>query len=107
MFAECNRRLLEAGDTAGRVSALNRNHRMWSALMKDVGLSSNPLPSVLKKDLAELGAFAMRYSTLAVLNDLTVNPLVSINVSMIDGLTQQGRVAVSAVKNVGFDRKVV
>lgn len=89
VFRETNKRLAEAGDDITRVKALSRNHQMWSTLVKDVGLSSNPLPPILKQDLTSIGLFAMRYSTLAISSPLPIKPLLEINERMIDGLDMQ------------------
>ncbi len=89
VFRETNKRLSEAADEMERIAALNRNHKMWSILVKDVGLSSNPLPSVLKEDLLSIGFFSMQYSTLSITTSLPVGPLLQINEQMIDGLRLQ------------------
>ena len=89
VFRETNRRLTEAGDEIARIKALSRNHQMWSALVKDLGLSSNPLPPILKQDLTSIGLFAMQYSTLAISQPLPLKPLLEINERMIDGLGMQ------------------
>ena len=89
VFRETNKRLAEAGDEIARVKALSRNHQMWSTLVKDVGLSSNPLPPILKQDLTSLAFFAMQYSTLAISSPLPLKPLLEINDRMIDGLDMQ------------------
>lgn len=89
VFRETNKRLIEAGDEIARIKALSRNHQLWSTLVKDVGLSSNPLPPVLKQDLTSIGLFAMRYSTLAITQLLPLQPLLEINDRMIDGLDMQ------------------
>lgn len=89
VFRETNKRLNEASDESSRIKALSRNHHMWSTLLKDVGLSSNPLPTILKQDLTSIGLFAMRYSTLAITQSLSLDPLLEINSQMIDGLNTQ------------------
>ncbi len=88
-FAAINIRLSTASNEIDRVKALSRNHELWSMQLKDIALSSNPLPPVLKKDLTELGFFSMRYSTLAISRSLPVQPLVEINDQMIEGLRMQ------------------
>jgi flagellar biosynthesis regulator FlaF len=90
-FAAINARLTQAKNGLDRIKALNRNHELWSVLLKDIALSSNPLPEILKKDLTELGIFSMQYSTAAINRSLPVKPLVDINDSMIEGLRSQIR----------------
>ncbi len=88
-FAAINARLTEAETETDRIKALNRNHELWSVLLKDIALSSNALPEILKQDLMKLGVFSMHYSTVAISQRLPVQPLVDINDSMIEGLRQQ------------------
>ena len=85
-FVFVNRMLTEASTKLDRIKALNRNHRLWSLLLKDVGLSSNSLPPVLKKDLVSLGAWSMSYSIAAMNQDHPIQPLIDINDDMIDAL---------------------
>ncbi len=79
------------GATPGpsRIRALGHNHDLWSTLVKDMALASNRLPDALKSELIQLGAWSMRYSTLAILNDLPIEPLITVNRNIADGLTQQ------------------
>lgn len=86
-FTMVNRRLTEAGDDFARIRALNRNHQLWSLLLKDIALSSNGLPEEVKQQIASLGLWAMRYSTLAIARSLPIAPLVAVNQNMIDGLS--------------------
>ena len=66
--------------------ALGRNHRLWSLLLTDVGLSSNALPPILKKDLVSIGSWSMSYSIIAMGRDISLRPLIDINTDMIDAL---------------------
>lgn len=102
-FAFVNR-LLESG-TEGqeRIVALGRNHRLWSLLLTDIGLSSNNLPPILKKDLVSVGSWSMSYSIIAMGRDLSLQPLIDINRDMIDALkldvTAQETAASSPIKH--------
>ena len=108
VFRETNKRLSEAGDEMARIAALNRNHKMWSILVKDVGLSSNPLPPVLKEDLLSIGFFSMQYSTLSITTSLPISPLLRINEQMIDGLGLQTAPApMSPAWPAGDDRSAI
>ena len=77
--------------TAGpsRVRAIGRNHNLWSVLVKDLSLAENRLPEPVKAQLIGLGLWSMRYSTLALLRDLPVGPLIAVNNNVLDGLTAQ------------------
>jgi flagellar protein FlaF len=72
-----------------RVRALGRNHLLWSILVKDLALDENALASGLKSQLIELGLWSMRYSTLAMLKDLSLEPLIEVNRNILDGLQSQ------------------
>jgi flagellar protein FlaF len=54
-----------------------------------MAVASNRLPDGLKTELIQLGAWSMRYSTLAILNNLPVDPLIAVNRNIAEGLTQQ------------------
>lgn len=85
-FAFVNRSLDEASNSHERVKALGRNHRLWSLLLTDIGLSSNALPTILKKDLVSIGSWSMSYSIIAMGRDIPLQPLIDINHDMIDAL---------------------
>ncbi len=69
--------------------ALGRNHELWSLLTRDLALDANLLPAPLKSQLLALAAWSMRYSTLALLQDLSLDPLIDINRSVAEGLAAQ------------------
>jgi flagellar protein FlaF len=89
-FIFVNRLMTEATDGVARIKALNRNHKLWSLLLTDIGLTSNTLPPVLKSDLVKLARWAMAYSTVAIARDLPLRPLLDINGDMIDALRSGG-----------------
>ena len=57
--------------------------------MKDIALEANLLPTDIKSNLITLGAWSMRYSTLAILQDLPIQPLIDVNRNVADGIAQQ------------------
>jgi flagellar protein FlaF len=71
------------------VRALGRNHTLWSTLVQDLSLAENQLPDGIKAQLIGLGLWAMRYSTLALLKDLPVEPLMEVNRNVMEGLIAQ------------------
>ena len=85
-FAFVNKLLEGATDGPERTAALARNHRLWSLLLTDIGLSSNGLPPILKKDLVSVGSWSMSYSIIAMGRDLSLDPLIDINHDMIEAL---------------------
>jgi flagellar biosynthesis activator protein FlaF len=88
-FGAVIRGLQEAPPGPARIRALGSNHDLWSALVKDMAAASNRLPEALKTELIQLGAWSMRYSTLAILNGLPVEPLIAVNRNIADGIAQQ------------------
>ena len=85
-FAFVNKLLEEAKNAQERITALARNHRLWALLLTDIGISSNALPPILKKDLVSVGGWSMSYSIAAMGRDLSVRPLIDINRDMIEAL---------------------
>ena len=84
-----NRELEACTPGPSRVRAIGRNHNLWSVLVKDLSLAENRLPEPVKAQLIGLGLWSMRYSTLALLRDLPVGPLIAVNSNVLDGLTAQ------------------
>ena len=85
-----NRELAACHEGLARVRALGRNHALWSILVKDLALAENRLPDSLKGDLIGLGLWSMRYSTLAMGQKLSAEPLIEVNRNVVDGLLAQG-----------------
>ncbi len=84
-----NRELETCTPGHARTRAIGRNHNLWSVLVKDLSLADNRLPEPVKAQLIGLGLWSMRYSTLALLRDLPVDPLIAVNNNVLDGLTAQ------------------
>lgn len=76
-------------DTTTRIRALGRNHDLWSMLVKDLARQGNKLPETLKSELISLGLWSMRYSTVAILNDLPLAPLIEVNRNVAAGIAGQ------------------
>jgi flagellar biosynthesis regulator FlaF len=88
-FGVVNRALETAETPAARREALGRSHALWHALVLDLSSPGNRLPEALRTQLLDLGAWAMRYSTQALLRDLPVAPLVEVHRNLADGLREQ------------------
>ncbi len=84
-----NRELETCTPGQSRIRAVGRNHNLWSLLVKDLSLAENRLPEPIKAQLIGLGLWSMRYSTLALLRDLPVAPLVAVNNNVLEGLMEQ------------------
>ncbi len=97
MFSLVNRELTTAATPAQRIRALGRNHDLWSILLKDLGQSGNRLPKPMRDELVRLAVWSMRYSIHANLLGLPVEPLVTVNTNILEGLQLQAAAAASAV----------
>jgi|GEM_PF-921153 len=88
-FSIVTSQLAAANSEQERIRALHRNTKLWAFVLQDIALSSNKLPENLKKEIARLGAWAMRYSTNAIAQRLPLEPLIAVNRNIIDGLRDQ------------------
>lgn len=88
-FAAVIRGLEQPETDRDRIRALGRNHDLWSILIKALAADANKLPDALKAQLIGLAAWSMRYSTLAILHKLPLEPLITVNRNVADGLAQQ------------------
>ena len=95
-FGLCNARLRSALDVASRIDALNKTHQLWSLLVRDLAGSANRLPSELKKQLIDIGFWAMSFSVSAMGREVSLQPLIEVNQNMIDGLKMQQKEQLSA-----------
>jgi len=90
-FNMVNRDLENADTEQRRIQAIGRNHQLWSLLVRDLALESNGLPAPLRGQLIELGFWSMRYSIQATLLKLPVQPLLTVNRNIVEGLLAQKR----------------
>jgi flagellar protein FlaF len=82
-----------------RARALGRAHQLWSILVQDLSVAENQMPEGIKAQLIGLGLWAMRYTTLALLKDLPLEPLIEVNRNVADGLNAQGTAPIQAVSH--------
>ncbi len=90
-FASVTRGLEEFTTERDRLTALGRNHELWSILIKALASDANRLPDTLKSQLIDIAAWSMRYSTLAILHNLPLAPLIEVNRNIAEGLAAQAR----------------
>ena len=88
-FGLCNARLRNSTDARSRIDALNKTHQLWSLLVRDLAGNANRLPAELKKQLVDLGFWAMGYCVAAMGRELSVQPLIDVNQNILDGLKLQ------------------
>ena len=86
-FAFVNRLLVQADNRESRMRGLVKNQQLWSLLLRDVGSSSNNLPTVLKSDVTSLGLMVIR-NTIAAMGDAdgSLTHLIQVNEDMIEAL---------------------
>ena len=84
-----NRDLAACTEGIPRTRAIGRNHTLWSILVRDLAVADNQMPDGLKAQLISLGLWSMRYSTIALLRDLPVDPLIEVNTNVLEGLLGQ------------------
>jgi flagellar protein FlaF len=75
---------------------LSKTHQLWSMLVRDLACEGNRMPDQLKQELIDLGFWAMRYCVLAVSKGLDLEPLISVNQNILEGLRAQGALSMVA-----------
>ncbi len=86
VFRLAARRLREAKHRLDRNKALNINHEVWTYVFREVAGSACSLPTILRRDCLALAHFSLHYTTVALLKDLTLEPLIVVNERMAEGL---------------------
>lgn len=91
LFAQVTRALQEAeGEPRGSaklVEAVDWNRRLWSALATDCSDANNRLPAAVRAQIISLSLWVSRYSSQVIRNRATVEPLVDINRTIMQGLS--------------------
>jgi flagellar protein FlaF len=90
-FAHVIHGLRAAGGAPGqaRTRALHDNHRLWTVLVCDLLSDGNHLPLDLKAQLIGIGQWACRYSLEAMSSDASLDPLITVNTNIAQGLSEQ------------------
>lgn len=79
----------------GKLSALNdglrtiiiRNQKIWQVLMHDLMESENLLDPALRANLISIALWVDRHSTAVLKGDKKIMPLITVNLSLIRGLS--------------------
>jgi flagellar protein FlaF len=91
LFAEITAGLMRAR-RAGKsgfnelVTALHRNRMLWDALLADLALESNALPTPLKAQLIQLGHFVREFTGRVLRGEEDVEALIDVNNAILEGL---------------------
>jgi len=90
-FRYVNGLLAAATDLRGRAIAIEKTHRLWSILIRDLGSPGNALPADLRGRLVSLGLWAQRECDARLEDKASLEPLMALHRDMIEALEAQGR----------------
>jgi flagellar protein FlaF len=68
------------------IDAIDWNRRMWSMMANDCTSEHNVLPPQIRAGIISLSLFVARYSSQVVVSGMSVEPLVDINRTIMQGL---------------------
>ncbi|MFP7569292.1 flagellar biosynthesis regulator FlaF [Marivita sp. S2033] len=71
--------------------ALHDNRKLWSIFAADVLTKDNALPLELKSKISYLAEFVRDYSSKALRDGRTIEPLLELNLAVLRGLSQAGK----------------
>ncbi len=88
LLGQVTGRLIDAKDASHTqmVEALDWNRRVWLTLQTDLMSADNQLPDQLKAGLISLAIWVDRHSRLVMNGEATVDALIEVNRSIMDGL---------------------
>lgn len=94
LFAQVTHALIEAGskgraDLTGLMDAIDWNRRMWSALATDCASPDNQLAPAIRAQIISLSLWVSRYSSEAIQQGASLEPLIDVNKSIMAGLAQR------------------
>lgn len=90
-FRYVNGLLAVASDVPSRATALEKTHRLWAILIRDLASANNALPPELRGRLLSLGLWAQREADARLGDARSLEPLIALHRDMIDGLEAQTR----------------
>jgi flagellar protein FlaF len=71
------------------VDALDWNRRMWSTLATDCSNPDNRLAATVRAQIISLSLWVSRYSSEAIQQGTSLEPLIDVNKSIMAGLAQR------------------
>ena len=91
LFAEVTRALMDAAaadsrDLKTRVTALDWNRRLWTALATDCASPENRLPEPLRASIISLSLFVGRHTSETIRGGGPLDLLIEVNRSIMQGL---------------------
>ena len=82
-------RALEEAEEKGPVAvvkAVADNNQLWLTLQMDLASEANQLPKELRAQLLSISLWVNRYSSAAMKGEASLEPLISVNKQIMDGL---------------------
>lgn len=83
----------EAKGSAKLAEAVDWNRRMWNTLAADCADDNNLLPPQVRAQIISLSLWVGRYSSQVIRGRATIDPLVDINRTIMQGLAPQAAAA--------------
>jgi flagellar biosynthesis activator protein FlaF len=71
---------------AALAEACHMNRMLWTIFQTDLALPENGLPDTLKAQLISLSMWVQRYTAKVLFENASIDPLVSVNRSIMEGL---------------------
>ncbi|MBW4330435.1 flagellar biosynthesis regulator FlaF [Stakelama sp. CBK3Z-3] len=80
----------EAGLTGARLMpALHRNREMWNTFAALCGGPGNTLPDEVRASIVSIGLWVDRYTSKVVSGEESIEPLIDVNRSILEGLSEE------------------
>ena len=98
LFAEVTKALMAASEVSvvskglrpqEFYKAVDWNRRLWLALQVDIASSENQFPDSLKATIASISIWVDKHSRLVLRGEKTLEPLISVNRSIMEGLSAE------------------
>lgn len=101
LLAQVTRALLAArakgrAELGALADALDWNRRVWSTFATDCAASDNGLPDSLRAGIISLSIFVSRHSSAVLREGADIDPLIDINRTVMQGLSQSADLAPAA-----------
>ncbi|MFC3051247.1 flagellar biosynthesis regulator FlaF [Kordiimonas pumila] len=108
LFAQVTNALMKAKDSGVRdmklIDAVDWNRRMWSTLSSDCGAKGNSLPDQLRASIISLAIWVSKHSSLVIRGQESVDDLISINRTIMEGLAAQSQLQKQAAQASNTDQ---
>lgn len=95
-FRYVNGLLAVARDVPSRATALEKTHRLWAILIRDLASPGNALPPELRGRLLSLGLWAQREADARLGDSRALEPLMALHRDMIEALEAQAAPSAAA-----------